>query len=172
MLQRHLGPQKIRFEPADRALLAALLHPLPRPILHRLRLLVRPDTIHQWHRDLVARRHAAVSPPRRPGRPRTLRSIRALVLRTARENSSRGNRRAHGELLALGVKIAPSTLWEILREAGIDPAPDRTVTTWADFLRSRELRPRPRPGPAGVTRADSRRWPADRAGPVDREGPP
>jgi putative transposase len=97
---------------------------------------VRPDTILKWHRDLIARRHAAVSRPRRPGRPRTLCSIRALVLRLARENSSRGYRRVHGELLVLGVQIAPSTVWEILREAGIDPAPDRAASTWAAFLRS------------------------------------
>jgi transposase InsO family protein len=136
VLQRQLGPQKIRFEPADRALLAALLHPLPRPTLQGPRLLVRPDTILKWHRDLLARRHAAVSRPRRRGRPPTLRSIRTLVLRLARENSSWGYRRVHGELLVLGVKAAPSTVWEILHEAGIDPAPDRTATTWADFLRS------------------------------------
>jgi hypothetical protein len=58
------------------------------------------------------------------------------VLRLARENSSWGYRRVHGELLVLGVKVAASTVWEILREAGIDPAPDRSATTWASFLRS------------------------------------
>nr|WP_007514099.1 MULTISPECIES: hypothetical protein [Pseudofrankia] len=63
-------------------------------------------------------------------------SIRALVLRLARENSGWGYRRIHGELLTLGIKIAPPTVWEILHEAGIDPAPDRTATSWADFLRS------------------------------------
>ena len=68
------------------------------------------------------------SRPRR-GRPRTLRSIRALVLRLARENSSWGYRRVHGELLTLGIKAAPSTVWEVLREAGIDPAPDRAAST-------------------------------------------
>jgi transposase InsO family protein len=51
-------------------------------------------------------------------------------------NSSWGYRRVHGELLVLGVKIAASTVWEILHEAGIDPAPERPSTTWADFLRS------------------------------------
>jgi putative transposase len=40
----------------------------------------------------------------------------------------------HGELLVLGVKVAPSTVWEILKEAGIDPAPGRSATTWASFL--------------------------------------
>jgi putative transposase len=136
VLQRQLGGQQVRFEPADRVLLAALLRPLPRPTLRRLRLLVRPDTILKWHRDLVARRHAAVSRPRRRGRPRTLHSIRALALRLARENSSWGYRRVHGELLVPGVKVAPSTLWAIGPEAGIDPAPERSATTWADFLRS------------------------------------
>ncbi|CAM5620249.1 hypothetical protein SHIRM173S_09379 [Streptomyces hirsutus] len=90
----------------------------------------------RWHRDLVARRHAAESKPKRPGRPRTVRSIRALVLRLARENPAWGYRRLHGELLVLGVKVAASTVWGILREAGIDPAPERTSSTWADFLRS------------------------------------
>src|ERR687887_2612944 len=137
-VRRQLDGQRVRFEPVDRAWLAALLHPLPRPTLRRLRLrlLVRPDTILKWHRDLIARRHAAVSRPRRRGRPRTLRSIRALVRRLARENTSWGYRRVHGELLTLGIKVAPSTVWEILRQAGIDPAPDRAATTWTDFLRS------------------------------------
>jgi len=65
--QRHLGEQRIRYEPAGRALLAALLHRLPRPKLHRLPLLARPDTILNWHRGLVARRQAAVSGPSRLG---------------------------------------------------------------------------------------------------------
>jgi hypothetical protein len=63
VLQRQLGGQQVRFTPADRAWLAALLHPLPRPTLRGLRLLVRPDTILRWHRDLIARRHTAVSRP-------------------------------------------------------------------------------------------------------------
>lgn len=136
VLHRQLGEQRVRFEPADRAWLAALLHQLPRRSLHRLRLLVRPDTILHWHRDLVARRHAVISRPRRRGRPRTVRSIRALVLRLARENPSWGYRRVHGELLTLRVKVAASTIWEILRETGIDPAHDRAATTWTQFLRS------------------------------------
>jgi transposase len=126
----------VRFEPADRAWLAALLHPLRRPSLYRLQLLVRPDTILRWHRDLLARRHAAASRPRRRGRPRTIRSIRALVLRLVRENPSWGYRRVHGERLTLGINVAASTVWEILHDAGIDPAPERAATTWTQFLRS------------------------------------
>lgn len=136
VLQRQLHGQRPRLAPADRAWLAALLHRLPRNVLGRLRLLVRPDTVLRWHRDLVAGRHAKISRPNRGGRPPTVRSIRALVLRLARENDSWGYRRIHGELLTLGVKVAASTVWEILKEAGIDPAPQRTCSSWSTFLRS------------------------------------
>jgi len=134
VLQRQVG--RPVFTPGDRTLLAALLHRLPMAKLRRLQLLVSPDTLLRWHRDLLKRRHAATCAPKRPGRPRTLRSIRALVLRLARENSSWGYRRIHGELAALGIKTAASTVWEILKEHGIDPAPQRDDTTWAAFLRS------------------------------------
>ncbi|GAA1892497.1 helix-turn-helix domain-containing protein [Actinomadura bangladeshensis] len=86
--------------------------------------------------DLIAGQHAARSRPTRPGRPPTVRSIRLLVLRLVRENPGWGYRRVHGELLVLGVKVAASTVWEILNDAGIDPAPERSATTWASFLRS------------------------------------
>jgi transposase InsO family protein len=59
-----------------------------------------------------------------------------LVLRLAHENGSWGYRRIHGELLVLGVKVAPSTVWEILKDAGIEPAPERTSHRWTTFLRS------------------------------------
>ncbi len=136
VLQRQLNGERVRFDPSDRAVLAALLHRLPRDVLHRVRLLVRPDTVLRWHRDLVTHRHALASRPKRAGRPHTVRSIRTLVLRLARDNSSWGYRRIHGELLVLGVKVAASTVWEILRDAGIEPAPERTASTWAAFLRS------------------------------------
>ncbi|ONI93082.1 IS481 family transposase [Saccharothrix sp. ALI-22-I] len=63
-------------------------------------------------------------------------NIRLLVLRLARENSTWGYRRIHGELLVLGIKVAASTVWQILQDAGIDPAPERASTTWSIFLRS------------------------------------
>ena len=90
VLERQLGRDRARFAPGDRAFLAALLHRLPRGVLRQVRLLVRPDTVLRWHRDLVGRRHAACSRPRGPGRPRTVRSVRVLVLRLARENPGWG----------------------------------------------------------------------------------
>ena len=136
VLERQLNGQQVRFHASDRAFLASLLHGLPREVLRRMRLLVRPDTVLRWHRNVIARRHASQSRPKRGGRPRTVHSVRALVLRPARENPSWGYRRLHGELLVLGVKVAASTVWEILKEADVDPAPERASSTWADFLRS------------------------------------
>ena len=136
VLERQLSGTRARFTAPDRAFLAALLHRLTPEALRGMRLLVRPDTVLRWHRDLIRCRHAARSKPKRPGRPPTVRSIRALVLRLVRENPQWGYRRVHGELLVLGVKVAASTVWEILQDAGIDPAPERTAGTWAEFLRS------------------------------------
>ena len=83
----------------------------------------------RWHRDIVRRRQAARSKRGRTGRPATRRNIKALVLRLARENTGWGYRRIHGELAGLGVKVAASTVWEILTPNGIDPAPRRTGPT-------------------------------------------
>jgi putative transposase len=119
---------------ADRALLAALLGVIPKARRQGLRLLVTPDTILRWHRDIVRRRWAARSVRGKTGRPTTRRNIKALVLRLARENPEWGYRRIHGELAGLGVKVAASTAWEILKNAGIDPAPRRTGPAWSQFL--------------------------------------
>jgi hypothetical protein len=86
--------------PGQTALLATLPHRLPRVHLHQPPLTVSPDTVLRCHRELLPRRHAKASRPKRPGQPRTARSVRALVLRPAREKSSRGYRRIHGELTA------------------------------------------------------------------------
>ena len=90
VLQRQLGTTRPRFEPADRALLAALLAPLPRDALRRLRLIVQPATVLRWHRDLIRRRHTERTRRKRPGRPRTVASIRRLVLRLVHENPGWG----------------------------------------------------------------------------------
>jgi len=85
ILQRRVDTP--RLPPPDRTFLAALLHILPRPTLRRLHLIVSPNTVLRWHRDLLRRRHARISRPKRSGRRPTAGSIRALVLRLARENT-------------------------------------------------------------------------------------
>ncbi|MGW9032362.1 helix-turn-helix domain-containing protein [Streptomyces sp. NPDC055722] len=107
----------------ERALLAALLHRLPRGPLPRLQLIVSFGTLLRRHRDLLRRRHAKASQPKRPGRPRTIRSVRALMLRLANQNPDWGYRRIHGKLVALGITVTASTVWNILKEHGIGPHP-------------------------------------------------
>jgi len=135
VLQRR-QPRRPNLNWADRALIAALLGVIPKARRNGMRLLVTPDTILRWRRDLVRRHRAARSRRGRTGRPATRRNVRALVLRLARENPEWGYRRIHGELAGLGVKVAASTAWEILKNAGIDPAPRRTGPTWSQFLGS------------------------------------
>ena len=47
-----------------------------------------------------------------------------------------GDTAIHGELASLGITVAPSTVWQILKNAGISPAPRRDGPGWAEFLRS------------------------------------
>ena len=114
----------------DRAVLSALSRLLPAP-LRQLRL-VSPRTLLRWHAQLVA--HRWTYPHRRPGRPPTAPAIRDLVLQMARENPRWGYRRIQGELVGLGHSVAASTVWKILKEARLDPAPRRSGPTWRQFL--------------------------------------
>src|SRR5258708_28170585 len=86
--------------------------------------------------NIIGRRWACRSCQGRSGRPATHRNVQSLVLRMARENESWGYRRIHGELAGLGISVAPSTVWRILKSAGIHPAPRRDGPGWADFPRA------------------------------------
>jgi len=120
----------------DRAWLALLAGAVPAERLAAMRLIVIPGTILRWQRDIVRRRQARLSRRGRSGRPETHRKVRSVVLRLARENESWGYRRIHGELAGLGIMVAPSTVWQILKSAGINRAPRRDGPSWAEFLRS------------------------------------
>jgi putative transposase len=130
VLRRHAA--RVRYEPADRAWLAALGRLIPRRRWTEI-FPVTPATLLAWQRNLAAKTYDT-SRRRKPGRPPIFPSTARLVVRLAKENPLWGYRRIHGELTKLGVTVAPSTVWEILRAAGIDPAPRRTGPTWRQFL--------------------------------------
>jgi len=130
VLRRHAD--RVRYQPADRAWLAALARLIPRRRWAEV-FPVTPATLLAWHRRLAARKYDT-SKRRKPGRPPTVPGIGRLVVRLARENPLWGHRRIHGELMKLGVTVAPSTVWEILHAAGIDPAPRRSGPGWRQFL--------------------------------------
>ena len=130
VLQRQVRSPRLTW--ADRAFLAALTRPLAAVHRRQLTLIVAPRTLLRWHADLV--KHRWTYQHRAPGRPRTSATIRRLALEMARDNPTWGYRRISGELTGLGYKIAPSTIWGMLRAAGIDPAPQRAAGTWKQFL--------------------------------------
>jgi transposase InsO family protein len=130
VLRRRVG--RARYEAVDRAWLAALARLIPRRRWSEV-FPVTPATLLAWHRKLTAKKYDT-SKRRRPGRPPTAQSVARLAVRLAKENPLWGHRRIHGELTKLGITVAPSTIWEILHAAGIDPAPRRTGPTWRQFL--------------------------------------
>ncbi len=130
VLQRRVKAPRLSW--ADRAILSALARQLPQRHRSQLRLIVSPRTLLRWHAAIVKRRWHY--PHRRPGRPPVPHDVRALVVEMARDNPAWGYRRIHGELTGLGYKVAPSTVWKILNDAGIEPVPDRRGQTWRAFL--------------------------------------
>jgi putative transposase len=116
---------------ADRAILAALTRLLPRHV--RTGRLVTPDTLLRWHRRLVRWRWTY---PPRGGRPPVDAKLVVLIEQLAGENPGWGYKRIQGELLGLGYLVGASTVRRVLRRLRIPPTPDRSRTTWRQFLRT------------------------------------
>ena len=119
---------------ADRTLLAVLSRSL-----HRTAWAVfpiKPETLLRWHRQLIARRWTYAH--RTPGRPPLERSLRELILRLADENPHWGYKRIVGELKGLGIPVSATSVRKVLLEAGLQPAPQRTPSSWRAFLRAQE----------------------------------
>jgi putative transposase len=121
-----------RLRRADRALLTALSRSLPRTAWAAF--VFKPETLLRWHRQLVARRWTYSH--RMPGRPPLERSRRELILRLASENPHWGYKRIVGELKGLGISVSATSVRKVLLEAGLQPAPQRTRSSWRAFLRA------------------------------------
>ena len=130
VLRRQIG--RVRYEPGDRRWFVALSRLVPRRRWGEV-FMVTPATLLAWHRRLVAGKWDYTS-RRHPGRPSTVAAIRKLVIRMAMDNPAWGHRRVPGELVRLGHPIAASTVWQIMHDAGIGPAPRRPGPTWKQFL--------------------------------------
>jgi hypothetical protein len=140
VLREQLGDRRVRFNDDQRRRLAVRAKGLGRKLLAEVATLVTPDTLLVWHRKLIAQKYDGHN-KRGPGRPRTGEEIETLVVRMAEENRAWGYRRIQGAISNLGHKLARSTIADVLRRHGIEPAPERSrKTTWKEFLtRHREL---------------------------------
>ena len=127
-------PRRLRLTDDQRRRLAVKGKVLGRRRLAAVAGIVTPDTILRWYRRLVAKKYDG-SKMRRPGRPRTTPDIAALVVRMANENPTCGYTRIRGGLNSLGHDVARNTIKAILKDHGIEPAPERgTKTPWKTFL--------------------------------------
>ena len=136
MLREMMGDRPLRFTDAQRRRLAAKAKRLGRKVLNEVASIVTPDTLLRWHRDLIAQKWN-YSQRRAPGRPPVMAEIRTLIVRMARENPTWGYTRIQGALANLGHEVARSTVANVLKEHGIEPAPERGKRqSWSTFLKA------------------------------------
>jgi transposase InsO family protein len=134
VLCEQLGNKRLRLNNDQRRRLAVRAKRLGRRVLHELTTIVTPETLLAWHRRLIAQKYDG-SKQRGPGRPHIRDEIQHLIVRMATENSGWGYRGIQGALANLGHDVASSTVANILKEYGIEPAPQRNrKTTWKEFL--------------------------------------
>jgi transposase InsO family protein len=128
------GSRRLRLTDDQRRRLAVKGHILGRRHIAAVANIVTPDTILRWYRTLVAQKYDG-SKRRRPGRPTTKPDIAALVVRMANENPTWAYTRIRGGLKHLGHDVARNTIKAILKDHGIEPAPERrTKMPWKTFL--------------------------------------
>ncbi len=136
VLREQVGRRRPRFTDDQRRRLVAKGKALERRVLRELGTIVTPDTIFGWYCRLVGAKYDG-SWKRRPGRPGVMDSIRALAAPMASENERSGYTRIVGELGKLGHAVSRSTVRRILKERGIDPAPERSKRMpWSTFLKA------------------------------------
>jgi putative transposase len=140
VLREQLGDRRLRLNDDQRRRLAVKAQKPGRRVLHELATLVTPETLLARHRKLIARKYDG-SQQRGAGRPRTRNEIQQLVVRMATDNRDWGYRRIQGALANLGYEVARSTIANILKEHGLEPAPERErKTNWKELLsRHREV---------------------------------
>ena len=134
VLREQLGEKRLRLTDHQRRRLAVLGQAIGRKALSEVCSIVTPDTILRWHRKLIARKYDG-SNSRRVGRPGIMHEIWLLIVRMASQNRHWGYERIEGELRKVGHRVARTTVANVLKEHGLEPAPSRSKhTSWAEFL--------------------------------------
>ena len=138
VLKEKLGKKRILLTDDQRRRLAVKGKILGRKQLEQVGTLFTPDTILRWHRQLVAQKwDYSYRKEKKPGRPRIRQVIVDLTVKFAKENRTWGFDRIQGELAKVGYRISDTTVANILKAHGIEPAPKRKRTgSWETFLKA------------------------------------
>jgi transposase InsO family protein len=135
IFKQQLNGRRLELSDNDRRRLAAKAKALGREVLDEIANLVTPDTLLAWYRNLIARKWTYVR--KGPGRPRVSQEITAMLLRMASENPAWGYDRLQGALANRGHTVSSTTVANILKRHGIEPAPERDRrTSWRTFLKA------------------------------------
>ena len=102
-------------------------------------MLVQPETVLGWRRELVRRRWAAFRRRRGPRRPCLDPELQKLILQMAKDNPIWGCVRVRGELLKLGHRVSATANSHVAAPRPDRPAPLRSRHTWKTFLRTQAL---------------------------------
>ena len=136
VLREKLAGKRVLLNDDQRRLLAVKGKALGRNQLNKIATIAQADTILRWHRELIEQ-VSETEPSRNAGRPPVDQEIANLVLRMARENESWGYKRIEGQLSNVGYVICSSTVANILKRNGIEPAPSRKrSTSWSTFFQA------------------------------------
>ena len=135
VLKELQGNRRMRFTDGQRRRLARKAKRIGFGRLKEIVGLVTPQTLLAWHRKLIAKKYDSSGKRRKAGRPPTKDELRDLVIRMAEENRGWGYTRIRGAMANLGHELGRGTIAEILKQAGLEPAPERERGgTWAEFL--------------------------------------
>ncbi len=127
----------ISFNDAERTLLGKIGKRMGIKALKDIACIVKPETIMNWYRKLVAKKFDGSRNRKKAGQPKTEKEIEELVIRFALENPSWGYDKIQGALSNLGYKISDETVGNVLKRNGIPPAPDRKRdTNWSEFIQA------------------------------------
>ena len=137
ILREKIGGNRVLLSDDQRRRLAVKGKALGRRQLGEVAIIAQADTVLRWHRELIENPEQRSNSRHGTGRPRIDQEVVGLVLRMARENESWGYKRIQGQLSNVGFRIGKSSVANILKAHGIEPAPTRRQTTsWTTFLKS------------------------------------
>ena len=129
-------PRISRWEKLTLAVLAARLK--GRGHLDDVLLLFKPETVLKWHRELIRRKWTFQQSKARVGHPALNAEFEALIVQMALDNPRLGYKKLVGELRKLGYRVGRSTVRDVLKRHGIQPAPERRRggNNWRTFINS------------------------------------